>query len=75
VAIDGGLTAVAEEEEEDEEEGETEVDAAVHVPQAFSHFTHSTTGGQKLVCDLQVSGRRSLAAGSHIPHCCAVAAT
>lgn len=27
-----------------------------HVPQCFSHFTHTVTDGKKLVCDLQVGG-------------------
>ena len=35
-----------------EEEDEERVDPA-DVPQAFSHFTHSVTDGQKLVCDVQ----------------------
>ena len=49
-----------EEEEEDEEEGEGKGGSAADdafsledIPQAFSHFTWSSTDGKLLVCDLQ----------------------
>lgn len=48
-----------EERDNDDDDGEEEEDvnnggSIDGVPQAFSHFTWDCTGGQKLVCDLQV---------------------
>jgi hypothetical protein len=54
--VGAGLGAIAEDEEEEEEEEDDNTDNfnAADVPQCFSHFTYVATGGQKLVCDLQV---------------------
>eukprot|EP00607_Mallomonas_marina_P008608 CAMPEP_0182424656 /NCGR_PEP_ID=MMETSP1167-20130531/10888_1 /TAXON_ID=2988 /ORGANISM="Mallomonas Sp, Strain CCMP3275" /LENGTH=732 /DNA_ID=CAMNT_0024604629 /DNA_START=58 /DNA_END=2253 /DNA_ORIENTATION=+ len=50
------LGAILEEEEEEEEEEYGASLSAVFytdIPQCFSHFTYSITGGRSLVCDLQ----------------------
>jgi hypothetical protein len=59
----GSFMPVLEEDEEEEEENWDEDGGEVgsivrpitaeDVPQCFSHFTHSVTGGRKVVCDLQ----------------------
>jgi hypothetical protein len=60
----GGLGAIAEDDEEEEEEEESGGSgSAADVPQCFSHFTYVMTGGQKLVCDLQVRAPGTM----HVP--------